>query len=162
MTVKKLVWKPHDIAMLDRGSDLARRPVEIINRPYLGTVTIGTAGFPGEEPGVEVVGVRMVPGEPTTMETGRTVMLHKPVLNYKYVHVARVHGLGVFPEDMLRHDCCYLFDHTQLLPEDGWRPGEAVLVYQVTDRRMPTWTEACWISFGWQLMRLTSRKVGEQ
>lgn len=160
MKTKKIVWKPHMIAMLDRGPNTARRPVEIINRPYIGEVQVGDGSFPGEEPGVEVVGVRMVPGEPTTMETGRTLMLHEPVLNYKYVHVARTQGVGVFPEDMLRYDCCHLFDHKQLLPEDGWRPGEPVLLYQVTDRRIPTWTEARWASFGWRLARLTTYKLG--
>jgi hypothetical protein len=146
------VFKPHDLARLSHNKSKRQRIVEVISKPFPGE---------GEEEGTTHIMVRMVPGEPTTMQEVALVMLN-PAVRAKYLHVARVNSTFSFPEDMLRYDAAALFDHE--IDEDHV-PREKrhdVLVYIVSDRKTPRWTTARWNSFSCSIKPVLTRKLGEQ
>jgi hypothetical protein len=132
------MFRPYDLATLAVPVSTRRRVVEVITHPIPG----GT------------IMVRMVPGEPTTM-TETLVENLLPHAKKRWLHIGRVtHCAFTFPEDMLRYDYAFLFDHT--IPEEGEEGTglrldlslpEAGLVYTVRDQKSPPWTVDRWTSF---------------
>lgn len=148
-------FKPHDLALMQVETSKRKRCVEVLSHP-----------IPNEPRCSEVIGemtatwtimVRMVPGDATTLREVRLDLLESLGCKSRWVHVARVAGLGGFPEDMLRYDGAALCDPDQHeAPEDDtgrltYRPVEPVLIYRVAQAKSWKWTTARWASFGWDI-----------
>jgi len=122
-------FKPHDLAFMTVPTSTRRRVVEVLSFPVPG----GT------------IMVRMVPGDCETLREVPLSLL-APCNKTRYIHFAEVEGRFMFPEDMLRYDGAALCDPDQ--PEDEYRPTGPVLIYKISDRARPPWTDARWLSFG--------------
>jgi hypothetical protein len=162
--MKAKTFKPWDIALLTVHPAISsrKRLVEIVSYPFGGTDPVH---------GGELVKVRMVPGEPTTLADAAIKNL-QPWPNAKgdvrYLHVAEVMTTFPFPEDMLRYDSAALFDHTQPEePEDEmgrltFRPTEPVLIYRLSRvRKGHIWTTGRWASFSASCRHVLTRDLKE-
>jgi hypothetical protein len=138
-------FKPYQLAYLEVATSTRQRVVEIISYP-----------IPG--PKGETVMVRMVPGEPTTMEEVPITKL-APAPQMRWVHVAVVNSVLNFPEDMLRYDGAALFDHT--LNESDPNQGE-VLIYRVSETKAARWHDARWHSFQCTINNVLVRDLKNQ
>jgi hypothetical protein len=79
----------------------------------------------------------------------------------RYIHTARVQGVGEFPLDMLRYDRCtpHREEDSARIPIDSRRTaGEWVEIQAATDSKVVPWTVARWHSFGWRIEHLQTRK----
>jgi hypothetical protein len=113
--------------------------------------------------------VRRVPGFPGTLEEIRVdqVSPHPVGKSFKYIHYATVAGVGSFPVDMLRYDSAapvnftleekFTGPHAVMLP--GMDFGEGLIVADVSDRSMHSWTNERWRSFLWSVRPLWTEKL---
>ena len=138
----KRAFEPYQLVLLEIRTSTRKRPVQVISRLI------------PDHPEGDTIMVRMVPGDPTTIrEVPIAKLEHYTIRNKKrWVHIAEVQGSFSFPEDMLRYDGAALCDPDQdEVPEGGWRTAGGVLIYAVSDRKQPSWTDARWRSFSWGL-----------
>lgn len=111
--------------------------------------------------------VRMVPGEPTTM-------IEMPVANLlplpsswnhsHWLHVARVNSLFSFPEDMLRREHAFLWDHTIHefeVPRQKYtgKDDDKTIIYKINERPASGWNYDRWQSFSCDVQHLYSRNL---
>lgn len=127
-------WKPYELATIQLPTSTRRRIVQVISYPF------------DDSPNAEIK-IRMVPTQPTTLETTHIDRLQKLTRKYKYIHIAVAQGMLSFPEDMLRYDNTFLVDWEQ--PEKGFYPDKPVYIYRLTELKKQDWTHGRWNSFGW-------------
>jgi hypothetical protein len=136
-----------DDARFDTDGGVASRIVQTINRPF-------------EYNGVPSIGVRMTPMDPTSYKDVPVSTLRKIREPQKrlWLHHAVVEGIGYFPEDMLRYDCCQvdvlsdpLFVERGRLGEYRLPAGAQVMLVQISTTARPRWTGGRWASFRWSV-----------
>lgn len=135
---KSLFIAPYKLAHLVTPT-LTKRPVQIISRPWR------------EEDGRQMVMVRMVPGDPTSIVQVNTTVLSdwNPGKSWHWLGIADVIAAnGGVPSDMLRYDGAYLYDWN--LQDDGYPSSvpQVFRVYKVWDHfSRGLWHPARWESF---------------
>lgn len=75
-----------------------------------------------------------------------------------YRHIARVSGVGEFPVDMLRYDCCFPrseVDSFQITNQDTLGDRRVVFVVTLSSHKTYAWTRKRWESFGWDLQEVS-------
>ena len=141
--------KVHDIVVVNHED--YRHCGEVISRP------IGNGG----------IMVRMVPGDPDTMQEVSVASLS--VLNEKpnWVHYAEVSGNFGFPIDMLRYDFAapvnFTFTgddrHTTVYKPENAVWGERLVIAAASLYKQPRWTIDRWRSFCWGIKPLNDVKL---
>jgi hypothetical protein len=134
-------WKPYQLATIQLPTSVRRRIVEVISYPF------------DDSPNAEIK-IRMVPTQPTTLETTNISKLQRLTWKAKYIHIAVAQGMFDFPEDMLRYDWAFLVDWEQ--PEQDYRPDKPVYIYRLTESKKQDWTYDRWNSFSWTV---TNRQI---
>ena len=139
---KTPAYKPHELVWLKIPCASERlRLVQVISMPI------------PHDAGPETITVRMVPGEPTTMEEVKVSELRRlsfwHVRKFRWLHVAKVCGVVPFGGGMLCLEKAYLYDHNI-----GERDIDRMVyprtlparIYKVSDNKDPQWQTELWRS----------------
>jgi hypothetical protein len=153
---EKALLKPYDIVLVKHKD--YRHYGEIISKPY--EEFVGKMGIP-------YIQVRMVPGDPGTMQPfciDNLRLADKEVQKYKWIQYAEVTRAGpgsvTFAVDMLRYDLCAPVNFTL---NGSYEPilnaGEdKFLVARLTRLASPVWSDDRWLSFSWKIEHLKTIK----
>ena len=139
---KKPAYKPYDLVWLKIPCASGRlRLVQVMSMP-----------MPHDD-GPETINVRMVPGEPATMEEVKVSELRPlsfwHVRKFRWLHVAKVCGVVPFGGGMLCLEKAYLYDHNigeRDIDRMAYPRTLPARIYKVSDKKDPQWQTELWRS----------------
>jgi hypothetical protein len=109
----------------------------------------------------DTVMVRDVPGDSETLKERPLSQIGRKITGMRWVHYAKVKGMGGFPVDMLRYDSA---SPVNFAIEEGKvvsQTGDDLIVARVTELKLggQVWTHDRWKSFLWYVEPIKTLKL---